>query len=118
MKTVLSLLLFAVFLAGCAEGRCQYRTGDISAAEQARLAAELLESAGMNVPIELWHLCAVDRLSVGRRIRMFHARAAGDELSLEELEREMELIGAGAGALAGAPAVAGCEGGGSCGRDR
>jgi hypothetical protein len=70
------------------------------------------------LPLELWHLCAVDRLSVGRRIRMFHARAAGDELSPELFEHEMELIGAGAGALAGAPTGAACEGGEvrDCGR--
>jgi pyruvate dehydrogenase E2 component (dihydrolipoamide acetyltransferase) len=53
----------------------------------------------------------VDRLSVGRRIRLFQARAAGDELSLERLEEEMNLIGAGAGVSDGAP----CEGGGRCG---
>ena len=35
-----------VFLAGCAEDRCQYRTGDLSAAEQIDLARELLEEAG------------------------------------------------------------------------
>jgi coenzyme F420-reducing hydrogenase delta subunit/NAD-dependent dihydropyrimidine dehydrogenase PreA subunit len=64
-----------VFLAGCAEGRCQYRTGDSSAAEQTRLAAELLEDAGHHVPLELWHLCAVDGASVGRRIRRFCDRA-------------------------------------------
>jgi heterodisulfide reductase subunit A len=68
-----------VFLAGCAEGRCQYRAGDASAAEQARVAAELLESAGMDVPIELWHLCAVDRYGVGRRIRQFAARLEADD---------------------------------------
>jgi len=87
-----------VFLASCAEGRCQYRTGDVSAAEQARLAAELLESAGLDVPIQLWHLCAVDRYGVGRRIRQFCARLengrAADEPRLA--------------VLAG---VAGCEGG-------
>ena len=44
--------------------------------------------------MELWHLCAVDRMSVGRRIRMFHARAVGDEISDELVEHEMELIGA------------------------
>ena len=86
-----------VFLAGCAEGRCQYRTGDISAAEQARLAAELLESAGMNVPIELWHLCAVDRYGVGRRIRQFAAR-------LEAGDQTLPPVAVVAG-------VAGCEGG-------
>jgi coenzyme F420-reducing hydrogenase delta subunit len=86
-----------VFLAGCAEGRCQYRTGDASAAEQAKLAVELLRSAGMNVPLELWHLCAVDRHSVGRRIRQFAARAVqGSET-----------------AVATFAGVAGCEGGGS-----
>ena len=42
---------------------------------------------GHDYPLELWHLCAVDRLSVGRRIRLFQARAAGDELSLDRLER-------------------------------
>lgn len=97
-----------VFLAGCAEGRCQYRTGDTSALEQKTIAEELLVEAGRPLPIELWHLCAVDRLSVGRRIRLFQARAAGDELSLERLEQEMSLIGAGDGA---AP----CEGGERCG---
>ena len=86
----------------------------------------MLADSGTPLPLELWHLCAVDRLSVGRRIRMFAARAAGDELSLEMLEREMELIGAGAGALAGAtagaasgaPTGAACEGGEGCGRGR
>ena len=105
-----------MFLAGCAEGRCQYRTGDTSALEQMRIAEEVLADGGTPLPLELWHLCAVDRLSVGRRIRMFAAKAAGDELSLEMLEREMELIGAGAGALAGATAGAACEGDEGCGR--
>ena len=59
------------------------------------IAEEVLAEGGTPLPLELWHLCAVDRLSVGRRIRMFHARAVGDELSLETLEHEMELIGAG-----------------------
>jgi coenzyme F420-reducing hydrogenase delta subunit len=107
-----------VFLAGCAEGRCQYRSGDTSALEQMHLAEELLADSGAPVPMELWHLCAVDRLSVGRRIRLFQAKAAGDELTLEVLEREMEMIGAGAGALAGASAGAVCAGGEGCGRDR
>ena len=107
-----------VFLAGCAEGRCQYRTGDTSALEQLHIAEEVLADSGTPLPLELWHLCAVDRLSVGRRIRMFAAKAAGDELSLEMLEREMELIGAGAGALAGATAGAACEGGEGCGCGR
>lgn len=92
-----------VFLAGCAEGRCQYRRGDASALEQVRVAEELLQDAGLTVPMELWHLCAVDRLSVGRRIRLFQARAVGDELTLERLEEEMSLIGP-------SPGV-GCEGG-------
>jgi hypothetical protein len=55
---------------------------------------------------------------VGRRIRLFHARAVGDELTPALLDHEMELIGAGAGALAGAPAGA-ARGGGEvrgCGR--
>jgi len=68
-----------VFLAGCAEDRCQYRTGDLSAAEQVELARELLEEAGTPIPLELWHLCAVDRHTVGRRIRLFCARAEGNE---------------------------------------
>jgi heterodisulfide reductase subunit A len=64
-----------VFLAGCAEDRCQYRRGDASALEQARIADELLGEAGMAIPVELWHLCAVDRHTVGRRIRRFCIRA-------------------------------------------
>ena len=99
-----------MFLAGCAEGRCQYRTGDTSALEQLHIAEEVLAEGETPLPLELWHLCAVDRLSVGRRIRLFAARAAGDELSLETLEREMELIGA------GASAGASCAGGEGCGR--
>ena len=39
-----------VFLAGCAEDRCHYRTGDASAAEQKRVAEELLAEAGLAVP--------------------------------------------------------------------
>lgn len=65
-----------VFLAGCAEGRCQYRTGDQAAEEQLRLAADLLADAGRPIPMELWHLCAVDRHSVSRRIAQFCAQAA------------------------------------------
>jgi heterodisulfide reductase subunit A len=68
-----------VFLAGCAEERCQYRSGDQSAEGQVDLARELLEEAGMEIPLELWHLCAVDRHTVGRRIRLFCARAEGKE---------------------------------------
>jgi heterodisulfide reductase subunit A len=98
-----------VFLAGCAEGRCQYRSGDTSALEQMNIAEEVLAASGTPLPLELWHLCAVDRLSVGRRIRMFQAKAAGDEVPLETREREMELIGA--GAPAGAASGAACEGG-------
>lgn len=64
-----------VFLAGCAAGRCQYRTGDTSAREQLAQAEELLAASGTPLPLELWNLCAVDRGSVGRRIRMFHERA-------------------------------------------
>jgi F420-non-reducing hydrogenase iron-sulfur subunit len=101
-----------IFLAGCAEDRCHYRSGDSSAAEQKRVAEEALAEAGMAVPIEHWHLCAVDRLSVGRRIRMFHTRAVGDEISAELVAQEMQLIGA--TAVAGA----GCEGGEPCGCGR
>jgi heterodisulfide reductase subunit A len=91
-----------VFLAGCAEDRCQYRTGDVSAEEQIELARELLEEGGMPIPLELWHLCAVDRHTVGRRIRLFCARAEGNEEAYKaglELER--------AGSLP-------CEGGEGC----
>ena len=84
-----------VFLAGCAEGRCQYRTGDTSALSRCRSPRSCWPKPGTPLPLELWHLCAVDRQSVGRRIRLFHARAAGDELSLERLEQEMSLIGGG-----------------------
>ena len=85
-----------VFLAGCADGRCHYSTGDASAAEQKRVAEELLADAGLNVPVEQWHLCAVDRLSVGRRLRMFHARALHDEATLEAPERELQRMSHGA----------------------
>ena len=104
-----------IFLAGCAEDRCHYRTGDASAAEQKRVAEELLAEAGLAVPVEQWHLCAVDRLSVGRRIRVFHAKAMHDEATLEALEREFEEIG-GHGLPHGdaACAGAGCEGGEPC----
>jgi coenzyme F420-reducing hydrogenase delta subunit/NAD-dependent dihydropyrimidine dehydrogenase PreA subunit len=97
-----------VFLAGCAEGRCQYRTGDTSALEQMTIAEEVLAESGTPLPLELWHLCAVDRLSVGRRIRMFYARAVGDELTPALLKHEMELIGAGADAACGGGEVCGC----------
>ena len=80
------------------------------------IAEEVLAESGTPLPLELWHLCAVDRLSVGRRIRMFHAKAAGNDLTPELVEHEMGLIGAGAGALAGAPAGATCGGGEVCGR--
>ena len=96
-----------VFLAGCAEGRCQYRAGDTSAAEQLRVAQEVLAAGGVEMPLELWHLCAADRHSVGRRMRLFAARAAGDEgISGGDLERELELIGA--------ASAAACTGGDRC----
>jgi heterodisulfide reductase subunit A len=63
-----------VFLAGCVEGQCQYRSGDRSAAEQVALAAELVQQAGGTMPIELWRLCAVDHHGVGHRIESFCAR--------------------------------------------
>jgi heterodisulfide reductase subunit A len=112
-----------VFLAGCAEDRCHYRSGDASAAEQKRVAEELLAEAGLSVPIEQWPLCAVDRLNVGRRIRMFHAMATHDEAKLEELELELERIGAhgapheGTSVMAAAGAFGGaapCAGGEPC----
>jgi heterodisulfide reductase subunit A len=67
-----------VFLAGCAQGRCQFRKGDVNAAEQARQAHEFLTGAGMSIPIDLWHLCAVDRHSVARQIRLFYGKTRGD----------------------------------------
>ena len=91
-----------VFLAGCAEDRCQYRKGDLSAEEQIELARELLDEAGTPIPLDLWHLCAVDRHTVGRRIRLFSARAEGNE---EAYRAGLELERAG-----GVP----CEGGGGC----
>jgi len=108
-----------IFLAGCAEDRCHYRTGDASAAEQKRVAEELLAESGLSVPIEQWHLCAVDRLSVGRRIRTFHAKAMHDEATLEELERELEEISVhgaprGDAAAASCAGSTGCEEGESC----
>ena len=95
-----------VFVAGCAEGRCQYRRGDESAAEQMRLAREALAAAGRAVPMELWHLCAADRAGVGRRIRLFVARALGDSETLAALEREATLVDGGANGCAGCPAAA------------
>ena len=89
-----------IFLAGCAEERCQYRTGDLSAEEQIELARELLEEAGTPIPLELWHLCAVDRHTVGRRIRLFCARAEGSEEAYRagiELERVGSVPCAGGG---------------------
>jgi len=74
------------------------------------IAGEVLAEAGTPLPLELWHLCAVDRRSVGRRIRLFHARAVGDEFSDELVAQEMDLIGASAGGGAG------CTGGEPCGR--
>jgi len=93
-----------VFLAGCAEGRCQFRTGDASAAEQAKLAGELLAEAGLSVPLELWNLCAVDRESVGRRIRLFCAQAEGDEAAAAMLLSEGDLMDTKAGNGTGAEA--------------
>jgi heterodisulfide reductase subunit A len=95
-----------VFLAGCAEGRCQYRSGDTSALQQMGIAEQVLAEAGTPLPLELWHLCAVDRTSVGRRIRLFHARAVGDELPDHLVAQEVELTGAG------------CAGGEPCGCGR
>jgi len=95
-----------VFLAGCAEGRCHYRRGDLSALEQMQIAEEVLADSGTPLPLELWHLCAVDRLSVGRRIRLFHAKALGHVLSPALLEHEMELIGT--------SSVSACAGGEPC----
>ena len=104
-----------IFLAGCADGRCHYRSGDASATEQKRLAEEALAEAGMAVPLEQWHLCAVDRLSVGRRIRLFHARATHDEVSLETVGRELHLVGSLRGAPGEPPADPVCAGGERCG---
>jgi heterodisulfide reductase subunit A len=81
-----------IFLAGCAEGRCQFRKGDVCAAEQVNLARELLKGAGLNIPIELWHLCAVDCNSVGRRIRLFCALAHGKDSRQTILNNEARKI--------------------------
>ena len=99
-----------VFLAGCAEGRCQFRTGDTSAAAQAALAGELLAEAGLAMPLELWHLCAVDRGSVGRRIRLFCARAQGDEAAAAMLVSETDRVDRPAW-LVGAAGRRGCSAG-------
>ena len=110
-----------VFLAGCAEGRCQYRSGDVSAAEQARLAAELLEAAGLPVPIELWHLCAVDRHGVGRRIRQFCLRLEKQGPALANgggglrLEKQGPALGNGGEPVTTVSGTAACEGGAGCG---
>jgi heterodisulfide reductase subunit A len=97
-----------VFLAGCAEGRCQYRSGDASAREQLTIAGEVLADGGRQFPLELWHLCAADRMSVGRRIRLFHARAAGDELDELFVAHEMALIGAAPAAVSPRGGPCGC----------
>jgi heterodisulfide reductase subunit A len=60
-----------VFLAGCVEGRCHYQRGDASAAEQAALARDLITQMGRTMPIEQWHLCAVDHTGIGHRLRSF-----------------------------------------------
>jgi ferredoxin len=97
---------------------CLGRVSALHIVEAARMqiAGEVLSESGTPLPLELWNLCAVDRLSVGRRIRMFCAKAVGDEISATLVEHEMELIGA--GALAGAPAGTACGGGEVCGCDR
>ena len=46
------------------------------------------------MPLELWHLCAVDRDSVGRRIRLFCARAQSDEAAAAMLVTEGDRIDA------------------------
>ena len=66
-----------VFLAGCVEGRCQHRDGEESASRQAALAAGLVEQMGRTMPIELWHLCAVDHPGLGERLRRFCDRLEG-----------------------------------------
>jgi heterodisulfide reductase subunit A len=60
-----------VFLAGCVEGRCHYQRGDASAAEQVALARDLVTQMGRTMPIEQWHLCAVDHPGIGHRLRSF-----------------------------------------------
>ncbi|MGP8162798.1 MAG: FAD-dependent oxidoreductase [Acidimicrobiales bacterium] len=83
-----------IFLAGCAEDRCQYRRGDESAAEQVAVAAELLGEAGRPLPLELWHLCAAERHTVGRRLRLFCAYA---EKQAGERATEAALVASGDG---------------------
>ena len=102
-----------VFLAGGAEGRCQFRSGDASAAAQAALAGELLAKAGLPMPLELWHLCAVDRGSVGRRIRLFCARVQGDAAAAAMLVSETDRVDR--STAAGAPGADGVPlPGGAC----
>ncbi|HYA01330.1 MAG TPA: FAD-dependent oxidoreductase [Candidatus Binatia bacterium] len=85
-----------IFLAGCVEGRCQYRSGDGSAAEQVALAAEVLHAAGRSVPTEIWRLCAIDHGTIGHRIRGFCARVAGERLDTTAAEpSRAAFIGAG-----------------------
>jgi len=76
-----------VFLAGCVEGRCHYQRGDSSAAEQVALAADLVTQMGRTMPIEQWHLCAVDHTGIGHRLRSFCDRV--DEVQAAVRQREL-----------------------------
>lgn len=84
-----------VFLAGCVEGRCHYQRGDASAAEQAALAGDLVTQMGRTMPIEQWHLCAVDHNGIGHRLRSFCDRvdeaqaAAAAQLATADGAREL-----------------------------
>ena len=90
-----------VFLAGCAEGRCQFRKGDVNAAEQARQARDFLASTGVNIPIEVWHLCAVDRHSVARQIRLFYGKTRGDDDDRNPLRLDTSAGAANCGRMPG-----------------
>jgi coenzyme F420-reducing hydrogenase delta subunit len=81
-----------IFLAGCAKGRCQFRKGDRNAENQVRIAQDLLHSLGITLPIELWRLCAVDRHSVGRRIRLFCATTEGSGKYRLSIDKETKKI--------------------------
>jgi coenzyme F420-reducing hydrogenase delta subunit len=85
-----------VFLAGCVEGRCHYQRGDASAAEQVALARDLVTQMRRTMPIEQWHLCAVDHTGIGHRLRSFCDRVdeaqAGATAQLAAVDGVRELV--------------------------
>jgi heterodisulfide reductase subunit A len=81
-----------VFLAGCVEGRCHYQRGDSSAAEQVALATELVTQMGRTMPIEQWHLCAVDHTGIGHRLQDFCDRVDETQAAAGR-KRELSPVG-------------------------